>query len=116
MENVKELIEELAKSLGTTAELLWEVMLKQAPVSVGIYMAEGIVLSSLTLLVYKTAKHFMGKEKQSWDYREVVTALSVVFGVVVGLLWIVYLLHIGTVITALVNPEYWALDQVLEKL
>jgi multisubunit Na+/H+ antiporter MnhG subunit len=122
-----ELIEQLAKQLNTTVEHLWSVMIRQASVSAYIDMVTIVVLGiTLLLAVYglhKFYSYWSKKEGETdpMDWRSPIHAVgylicvSAVIAVGVGFV-ICTFTTIPTIITRLINPEYWALTQILERL
>lgn len=105
-EQAQQLISDLALQLGTTAEYLWGVMVGQAHLHAITVIIICTVLSLACLTAYiatlrqasdKEAKRFMG-----WA-----TFILIV------LIWVCTL---GDIVSALYNPEYWALQQILGKI
>lgn len=103
------LVEELAAKFGTTAERLWEVLIRQALFAgicdalVTVALVVGMVWS-FRLVKAKTSL----EEANSWD--EVAWVIWAVFVFLAALLIIASL---STTLAAFFNPEYWALKQLL---
>lgn len=104
-------LQALAAKLGTTAEYLWGVLLRQAPISGGITPAL-IVLAWAAIIGGMRYTHNKVKRREWHADGEAVPAF-----VILGVCSIFAVL--GTsfesrdAITAIINPEYWALKQVL---
>ena len=116
MEQVGELLKELAQSLGTTVESLWRILLQQTEVQVQIcqiwmnvgmfgFGGVGLVLLALGII----------GQKRRWD--ETALAASYVIGassIIIGAA--VYIENYSILLTVKLNPEYWALQQILDKI
>ena len=121
-QRVIDALQVLADKLGTTADFLWEVLLRQA-------MLEGVfnvfVALSWTLIVVATLigcrKIWVALPKAIPNDSNGVLVIRMLLGVASALLVIV-----GTVtgifgpiriaLTCFVNPEYWASQEVLKRL
>jgi len=117
-------LRELAAKLGTTSEYLWQVLIRQAPISGTVNLLVCIawayiavwgfrLVSAKTKLPPKTKDE--PHPSSEWDDEGRVAA---------WILWGIYTL-VGTIIAgcsleyivgALINPEYWALTQVLHQV
>ena len=114
-EATAKLIEELAAKLGTTAEHLWGVLVRQAPISATVSSA--LTLAWVVALVcgWRFAVRSMKlANEDSIMHDEEVRA------VVIGALILVSIatavaITIGSVgcVSAFANPEFWALKQVM---
>ena len=115
MEQVTELLKELAEKLGTTVEHLWGVLLVQAQVQMIILLVlfVGTILSFISWLPY--FRWVMKKELNDWDAEEGIFAFVVliIWGIITGCLIIVSFVSIETFVTVIKNPEYFALQKVL---
>ena len=112
----------LANKLGTTAEYLWGVLLKQAPITglvdLGLMIVLGVAIYWWFRFVQrKTTPPLATKED---PYPSAAWTDDVGIGLAwtsVGFWVLVYILVITTnattIIAALFNPEYWALMQIL---
>lgn len=118
------LIEKLADKLGTTAEHLWGVLLRQAPINalVDLFINAAMVVTAvyLTRLVIRkitvpllSRDEYMARPAWNGDMAWLAGAMLTVW-------WIVTLLRMfntmtGTV-TAFFNPEFWALSYILSNI
>ena len=117
------LIESLAQKLGTTSEYLWRVLMKQAPISstVDLIIIIGLIISGIIL--YKLHRKFSKPytdQKYSENMYEDLEALVVIPMAFAAMLWgilvIIYFTCIGDIVTGYLNPEYWALHEVLKQI
>jgi low temperature requirement protein LtrA len=109
------LIEDMAMKLGTTVEHLWGVLVSQAVVSsvtrLGIFFILGFVCYLLFkhLFVRHTLKDYDDDEKMT------LIAIRIGFGVAVIGVFVAAILIIPTIVTGFVNPEYWALERIVNR-
>lgn len=106
------LLQELAKKLGTTSEYLWGVLLKQAP----IYAATTLLEVSLFAFgVWFYLKNF--KRFYAWFDDEVARGFGVVIAsIAVALIALAAFFSLSGIVTALLNPEYFALNKLLSAI
>ena len=114
-EATAKLIEELAAKLGTTAEHLWGVLVRQAPISATVRAA--LTLAWVVALVcgWRFAVRSMKlANKDSIMHDEVVRACVIVTLILASIATAVAI-TIGSVgcVSAFANPEFWALEQVM---
>ena len=118
MENVEQylpLLEKLASKLGTSAEYLWTVLLKQAPISAFLDMVEYLIIAVVCIISCKLSIFTHKKiSKGDWD-DEAYIPLGVVVIVAIMLAAVAFFSFQGTV-TKLINPEYWALKEVIKSV
>lgn len=112
-DQVMEILRILAEKFGTTTEFLWGVMLKQAYVH-GITAIICYILSLLCIFGWNWGVwRFKIPEEDNGDAR-FVTYIVRFFGGVLAFIWIgSFISGMLEVTTALINPEYWAIKQVL---
>lgn len=122
-EQTTQLIEKLAEQLGTTSEYLWGVLISQAPISA----LKSLILIGLTIvftfMVWKIHKGFMRNTDDEHinytyydEYEPVAHILVGGLGVFALIMFGLSIEAGGNAITALLNPEYWALQQILESV
>lgn len=107
-EETSKLIRELADKLGTTAEHLWSVLVKQAPISSATDCVGLVVLWIIMGISFVELKKLVTKDD---DWRPVyiiwvVCALGVT---------VLSCITVQSVLAGFFNPEYWALQQLLNK-
>ena len=121
-EKYRQLIEALAAKLGTTAEHLWGVLVKQAPISGAVDLVLCIVIAAaaawwLQLVKRKTTCPPKTEDDRypsaEWDSDPAFVAwVGVVIAVVFALVCIVG--SAQGIVAAFANPEYWALKQLVK--
>ena len=114
-------LERLAMGLGTTADKLWGILLKQALIS-GIttltLMTIGICLEicGLLFILRKTRIPPVTQEIEfpnaEWD-SDAATIPWAIWGFSVFISIVVFSCYAENTICAFANPEYWALDKLL---
>lgn len=118
MENLTELLTALAEKLGTTTEYLWGVLVSQAQVDAYIKLLF-VGFTVLFIIAYSifckyTIKHW--DEIYSDDKEVVYVSLIILIGIAVLIFLGCAIDFTGKAIVGLLNPEYWALQQVLQLL
>ena len=104
----------LAGKLGTTAEYLWGVLVRQAPISAAIELTLlAAWVAACVWLVFFVRRNTAG-DKPKWS--DEVTRLFAWTGVVLvcSMTAISGGNAISDALTAIMNPEYWALRQILK--
>jgi len=115
MEQSLVLLEKLAVKLGTTADMLWKVLVKQA-------FIDGVLVLSFILVVFLADIILLCNAakliKRIEDSRNGDGWKSVAFigCVVLAALTIFAFILCFMVPTNFLNPEYWALDKILSSL
>jgi len=105
-------IEKLASKLGVAAEHVWEILLTQAPITAITNLSGCILLLSLSIWGLKIAIR-NGKE-DSWEEPWIGFTVLTGMGAFLGM---VFFLIVGAdIVTAFINPEYWALEKVVRML
>ena len=117
MEELTPLLNELAAQLNTTVEFLWQVMVRQAFISaigqIVLYVLYGIsVFVSIKYILkiwnsYKEQDHMLAD-----DIPHLFGLIAIPFFLL--LFTGMAIIEIPNLITKLMNPEYWALQQILE--
>jgi hypothetical protein len=109
------LLQDLANKLGTTSEYLWGVLVKQAHAQVYIDIVSDVLGLGLIFVLLKTANYLWKKFKED-DDRDgcAILAVACLFFAVVLSLALIF--SIPDTMTAAMNPEYWALDKVLDAI
>jgi hypothetical protein len=112
-EQTETLIRELAVKLGTTAEHLWGVLIRQAPIHAASTMLGFAVAIGLLA--------FVGVRIRRAVLSDDCCNEAAIFG---GLVWAAFTagvlgflcMSINDMASGLFNPEYWALKEVLRNL
>lgn len=109
-EPTEKLIRELADKLGTTAEHLWGVLIAQARVeffAMSITYLIILILFGITFFLYK--KH-MNEKYQVNKF----TIPMLIVGFITATSLISGLGYLPMYLASILNPEYWALRQILK--
>ena len=103
-----DLLETLSTKLGTTVDQMWAILLKQAPISATIDFIQYAMIGVAVWFFVKMVKKY-------WDDEMGDAKLFVVCatGMILGALSIVAFSSFPNSVTALLNPDYWALKQIL---
>lgn len=120
-ENYRNLIETLATKLGTTTDHLWGVLVSQAPISGTIQLVLCIMIAAATAWWVVLVKHKtippQKTEQTPYPYAEwqgetasfsqfcAAVAVLITLAVIAG--------SADGIVSALINPEYWALKQLV---
>lgn len=105
-ESTEILIRELAEKLGTTAEHLWGVMVAQALVNASI---TAIIITALMI-----ATGFFYKKLPKFDDDNGITIfLWGAWGWLAVISFISFMVEVPMIVTGFLNPEFWALKQLL---
>jgi hypothetical protein len=114
-------LEILAEKLGTTAEYLWKVLVKQAPISATIDIVYFILITIggyllFRLHIYLSKERGDKEESLYYKYEEVAGIPMVIVCVLWGVAFIISFCFLGDVAIGFANPEYWALNEILNSL
>lgn len=107
-----EMLQALAVKLGTTVEYLWAVLIRQATVNA---ITDIIQYGLLALAVYVYVR-WVRSDKRDLDNGGDSWPPALILGVPLMLVAVVAFFSFPNTITALVNPEYWALNRVLSSV
>lgn len=114
-EATAKLIEELAAKLGTTAEHLWGVLVRQAPISATV--SATLTLAWIIVLVcgWRFAVRSMKRSQEDSimhdeEVRSVVIGALILVSIATAVA--ITIVSVGCV-SAFANPEFWALKQVM---
>lgn len=110
------LLEKLSSKFGTSVELLWGVLLKQANINslVDSVLCVFVLVVSLTSLYFLRKLYYTkNRENTSYSdnsYMEIIWASGVI--ILLSLLIICGFAYDATI--SFLNPEYWALKQIIK--
>ncbi len=113
-DEIAKVLDLLAERFGTTVEHLWQVMITQAYIS-AINNLIGLVIGIVFIFyVIKRIPYWIEAEKEY----EFLPTLQLVFSSAFSLVIVTYYAVEGvtTIITGIFNPEYLALQKILELL
>lgn len=121
-ENTAKLLEQLANKLGTTSAYLWNVLIKQAPISSTTTLFQYLILAMVGVILWKTHLRLSKPKKDctyssnAYDENDGVGILMIVTSIIYIVLLSVAFFSVESVINGYFNPEYWALDQILSNV
>lgn len=121
-EQTIQLLEKLAAKLGTTSEYLWSILIKQAPVDATINLIQLIIVGVFGYVIFRIHKKLLSniKSETNYTYYDEYEASVGIPMMIVFVAWLILavacLCSIGYIINGYFNPEYWALDNILNSL
>lgn len=116
-----QLLRELSDKFGTTAEHLWGVLISQAPISATVNLLIVVILITFSWVVirfvYGKTRAPEPTEKDpypsaAWDDEAALTACLITFSATI-IAVASALGMVENIVTGYLNPEYWALKQLL---
>lgn len=115
----------LANKLGTTTEYLWAVLIKQAYITAfHDVVTIGALVAILTMWVRFLIRKTRTPEKTEsqpypqpeWPSDELLAAMSwIVTGFAIMIIGVIVIAGTQEILTALLNPDYWALKQIIKR-
>jgi len=111
-ETTDKLIRELADKLGTTTEHLWNVLIKQAAISGAGNLITAIVFLALTTIAFIVVR----KKASRTDDSEIIYMFWVMFFLGSFVMVGISIVSLSDAASAILNPEYWALKEVLKEI
>lgn len=121
MEKLDKLLLELANKLGTTVEYLWNILIKQAYIN-GIQCIVFFLLTSLLGFVLWRVHLIMSKPMKGesvwnrYDDNEYIVMAMIISFFLWLMLFLASIFCLFDACTAILNPEYWALDKILQTI
>lgn len=117
-DQVMQIINEIALKLGVAAEMVYPMLVKQADVFCGTYRIEmwifGIAAIFAVALGVVCAVRYVVVHAYDDRVNEVCTVFAVIFGVIAFIAGFILLLDISEYVTAMHNPDMWAIQHVLK--
>jgi uncharacterized membrane protein len=114
--DIEKILDVLAERFGTTVEHLWDVMVFQARIeaitSIVTLLVGGLVVFVVARFLVREAR----RDPSVFFENPLFLVMAVLCLVAVILLMNGFFMGAGDIATALFNPEYWALKQVLRLL
>ena len=117
-QEIIEMLKVLADKFGTTTEHLWRVLLEQALLSGITNVILLVVILVLTVMWVRFALERIKKEEENGYYSsddDNIGALWLTIILVIPFCGVVSVLLIYDIVTAILNPDYWALREILRK-
>lgn len=117
------LIEQLAEKLGTTADYLWGILVKQAPIQSMIMLFQYILIAIFGYVLFKIHKYlsikkdYNGYNESGYAHYKEPVILSMIGGFTFFIILVVCaFFSLDEFFNGFFNPEYWALSKVLKEL
>ena len=115
-EETTKLIQHLAEKLGTSAEHLWAVLCRQAPYSAVTDILTCAALAALTWWSFRFV------QRKTTETEDDIAAWCEEPALFAWLLWIILavialivcICSAQEIVSGLLNPEYWALKQIIK--
>lgn len=116
-----EALQQLADALNTTVEYLYPFLIRQAYVVGFQTVIAWLIPLVILLVVYKMAtkekrEANKGKEYDSWVWEDEGIPYIIAMGVLIFISIITTMIMIAVAPTALLNPEYWALKEIIDSV
>ena len=110
----------LADKLGTTSEYLWGILLRQAPISATVILIQIIFTVLSGIFLWRLHKYFSKETDENYSMYDRsnggLEALIIIFSVLILIIGIFSFFQIENVLNGYFNPEYWALNKILNTL
>jgi len=117
MENLAPLLEKLAEKLGTTSTYLWGVLVKQAFIDGILSIVFCVLVAVWTFALCRVHISFMKKDKyDGYGNGSIRSFIMGMLAILTLFLLIAVLICLYNIPTAFLNPEYWALKEVLSAI
>lgn len=106
-ERTEKIIRDLSEKLGTTTEHLWNVLIRQAPITATIELITSILLIIAGIIGW----NYLSKLKLNEFDKAPMYTIAVIL---ISFCIIFILCSLPMQIAGLLNPEYWALKQIIK--
>ena len=117
---ITDLLTTLADKLGTTSEYLWGILLRQAPISATITLVHIIFIVLSGIFLWKLHKYFSKETDEKYSMYDRgdggLEALIIGLSILILIIGIVLFFAIESMFNGYFNPEYWALNKILNTL
>lgn len=111
--DAKEAITVLAEKLGTTAEFIWPVLIKQQIIKASVKLIVIILILFIPLLAMLAGyggKNWWKHSNDTWEGWYIAS-------MVLGIIWIIITcLAASSIVTGLANPEYGAMKEIVHMI
>lgn len=111
-EQTEKLIRDLSEKLGTSAELLWGALLKQAPITAAMDTIIILLLAAVLVWSYRLIK----RKRVDWELDDDLECfIWMGWAALVLLDFVMIACNLTSIVAGFFNPEYWALKQLWTK-
>lgn len=117
-ETITKYIDQLAQSLNVASEHVYEALINQAMVSGIASIVWAVIMTAVVLGCLKVIQKTRKKAQESGDYFDESQAFlkSILFGILIIMSFVSGYCALENALTALLNPEYWAIKEVLSAI
>lgn len=113
-EQIIEILNAMAQELGVAASVLWEALLRQSIITGITYLIIMVFLFVTGVVFLKaTANSLREWEEASLADKDDEGTLVLLFGFLTLMCTIFFFTMLHPTITALANPEYWAIQKIM---
>jgi len=126
MKDINLLLTELAEKLGTTIEYLWGVLIKQAYVyAITMTIADVFMIACIIATIKLHVKFSKDLNAGNDDlprltmydkHEYILSGIMSCAGVLSIVFMLALVLSFSSIVTAYINPEYWALNKLLNSI
>lgn len=123
-EKTNQLLQQLAEKMGTTVEYLWTILINQAKYDIIISVIQMIFMAAFIFITIKLhikfSKPFSNDGKFKYytnlysEKEELLIIPMILAGIASVIMIIFFLSGFNDLISAIFNPEYWALRQIIQ--
>ena len=110
-QKTEQLIRELADKLGTTAEHLWAVLVRQAPISACVTI---VVLLALAVAAGCLVRKLTKQKSETGDWSDTDPVLAFAACILVIMASCCAINEIEGIVAGFLNPEFWAFKQLVK--
>ena len=100
----------LAEKLGTSVDHIWEILVRQARISATVDLIQYAAVAICAMLWWR---YKASASAEDWSYAGPKAVGIAASGAVMLVLIVICFICFGNTISALLNPEYWALQKIL---
>lgn len=109
-----ELIEQMAAKLGVAVQFVMSALIRQAYVEAITWVVVDLLFIVVSVFIFRNIRKIV-----KWCYGEdddlrTEAAILMVPAIIYIVCMLVCLCHIETIVTGFLNPEYWAIKQILD--
>ena len=111
-EQTAEALKAIAAQIGTTSEHLWAALVAQAPIDGVATLLQVLILAAVTYA-------HVGLTRKAWagfDRNPGPTITAGIAWLPLTIIWMSAFFYIPMLIAAFLNPEYWALKEILDAI
>lgn len=122
-EETTQLIQQLADKLGTTSEYLWGTLIRQAKIDSIVTLFQFLLIGIFGYVIFRIHKSLSIKkdydgysETGYQHYQETASIFMIISVCLFVMLLIASFFSIPDLVSGFLNPEYWALKEILKSI